>query len=121
MLRRGTALLLILFQALLLNVVIPGHTRGIITLSGRSAINDLRDVGWGGCCQKHSGSENQPTQKDRAQCAICHLAARITPAPVVDLRLTELGRGDLFPVSQPRIVTAPDLALTYHGRAPPLV
>jgi hypothetical protein len=116
---RAGRIFLIVFQVVFLNVIVPGHTRGIITLSGRSSVVGLEDLGGGGCCRKGEGPAKSPTDKDRAECAICFLAARITPPAVVDLRLTSLGLLEVMPPVAPAAVITPDLPLTYHGRAPP--
>jgi hypothetical protein len=81
---------LLAYQFLFLNVVLPGHTRGAITLSGKSSVHSLADLG---CpfCARSNDSKKSPTRQDQSDCAICHLALRITLELPVDLRLTDLG------------------------------
>src|SRR4051794_13144805 len=79
---RALRILLILTQALWLNVMLPGHTRGSITLSGSKHSS---------CCaskNNDSGSKDRaPSQRDREHCAICYFAAGLVSPPVVDFRL----------------------------------
>jgi hypothetical protein len=76
------------YQTFFLNVVVPGHTRGAITLTGQASMQRLK----GCCCDSKPGdSKDAPTPKDRQNCAICNLAAHYTLPPVVDFRLSELG------------------------------
>src|SRR5262245_48829752 len=95
---RMIALFLLIFPAFFLNIVVPGHTRGLITLAGGGASPDSQRQITDSCCASHShGSHSAPSQKDRANCAICHLAARYTPPPVVDFRLDQIDLVELLP------------------------
>ena len=107
---RVVRVLLVGFQALFLNVIAPGHTRGIITLGGKSSLT---------CCQTRSEPSKAPTPKDKASCAICYVVARFAPPPVVDFRLTELGLRDVMPLAPPQRIVSHQAPLTYDGRAPP--
>src|SRR4051812_27410049 len=80
---------LLIFQALWLNVILPGHTRGIITLPGAACA----DSG-SGCCAKAKSSEQEtPAKPNRraAACAVCFFAARLSTPDVVDLSPPPLG------------------------------
>lgn len=113
--KRAGILFLLVYQAIFLNVVLPGHTRGAITLSGKAESSMGCD-----CCQdKQHGDRGTPTPKDRQNCALCHLAARITPPPVVTMTLPELGPLEILPFPPPMVIEASEHRLTYHGRAPP--
>ena len=109
---RVARILLIAFQVWFLNVFVPGHTRGLITLSAKS--------GCGECCHKPANPIKSPTHKDQSECAVCSLAARITPPPVIDFHLTILGLRELVRLPTPTRLLATDVPLTYRGRAPPI-
>jgi hypothetical protein len=97
---------LLAYQCLFLNVVLPGHTRGAITLSGKSSVCSLGDLG---CpfCGHSNDPKKSPTRQDQSDCAICHLALRITFELPVDLRLTDLG---LLYLTSPLAARTPFLA-----------
>ena len=116
---RAGRILLIAFQVLFLNVVVPGHTRGVITLSGRSSSPVPQSSGCGGCCPTRGDPADAPTEEDKANCAVCFFAARITPPPVVDFQLTMLGLREVMPLPPRAVVVTPDLPVPYDGRAPP--
>jgi hypothetical protein len=112
---RAARILLIAFQVLFLNVVLPGHTRGVITLSGKSS-----SAGAACCHSKHGDSPAKPSERDKAECAVCFFAARVTPPPVVDLGLTRLGLAEVMAVAKPVTVESAQVELPIHGRAPPV-
>ena len=117
MLGRAARILLIAFQVLFLNVVLPGHTRGVVTMSGRSASAAAES----GCCHgKHGGDSGKPSEKDKSECAVCFFAARVTPPPVVDLNLTRLGLVEVIAAARPVVAESAQVELPYHGRAPPV-
>jgi hypothetical protein len=115
--------LFIAFQALWLNVVVPGHTRGAVTLPGLAGpACATAGAGWG-CCggagERETRKSPTPTPEQRSRCAVCAFAARVTPPPVIDLAppLLEIVRAR--PVEAPRGIESVELRLAYHGRAPP--
>ena len=123
--RRVTGILLLLFQVLFLNVVVPGHTRGMITLDGKASVRGLSDLDGGagalrGCCaMEHRKGKEAPTSQDRADCAICHLAVRLTTPPPVDFHLAQLTLLQRAkPLPAPTIPSM-DVSRPYWGRAPP--
>lgn len=79
---------LILFQVLFLNLFVPGHTRGAITLPGTPEKSS--------CCEIKAscGEKKMPTQEDRKCCAVCFLASHYTPVEpfVIELRAQYLIR-----------------------------
>jgi hypothetical protein len=122
--RRAGTILLVLFQAFWLNVVVPGHTRGAVTLpgSGRSG-HALAHAG--GCCAAAGGAGSRhgkkaPTADDRARCAICSFAASLSAPPAVDTTLLPLGLSHVLPPVEARSVAARHVTLAYDGRGPPL-
>jgi hypothetical protein len=126
---RVTSVFLLAFQAFFLNIVVPGHTRGVITLTGRSDAGGAGAASMSGssCCHTEArkapedSSRKAPTPKDRAECAVCHIAARVTTATTIDLRLTELGLLEVLPLPPPQLADSVDQIPTYLGRAPPAV
>lgn len=119
-----------MFQAIWLNAVVPGHTRGAITLPGGECCTEVashpvvaQETG-AKCCppREHvagSHSGKIPTSDQRARCAICFFAATMTPSPVVNLTPPPLELQALLPVAAPEVGTSGDLLVTYLGRAPP--
>jgi hypothetical protein len=84
---RPVHLFLLIFQALWLNVIVPGHTRGIVQLpnAGHSCPAC--------CCEQSAQTKNQkpaaPTNPP-GNCAICFFAAHLSIPPKIDLSLTRL-------------------------------
>jgi hypothetical protein len=79
---RVTSWALVIFQCLFLNVFVPLHTRGAISLDGKSR------GGTASCCSKPDpGSKhekNSPTPEDRRSCAVCYLVSAYVPVdPVI--------------------------------------
>jgi len=64
-------LALLIFEAILFNVVIPGHTRGIVQLPGSP---EAKACGCCACCGSRpaSGKTGDPLRKAN-NCAICFL------------------------------------------------
>jgi hypothetical protein len=105
------------YQTFFLNVVVPGHTRGVITLTGQAGTDQIEGCG---CCEsKPAKSKDAPTSKDRQNCAICNLAAHYTLPPVVDFRLADLGLLALLPVSTAATIHPADFIPTYYACGPP--
>lgn len=106
------------YQTFFLNVVVPGHTRGAITLTGRALAGRLE--GCACCCDsKPANSKDAPTPKDRQNCAICNLAAHYTLPPVIDFRLSDLGLLKLLPVSPAATIDPSEFVPTYYACGPP--
>jgi hypothetical protein len=107
---------LLLFQAIWLNVIIPGHTRGAITLPSSPTASTS-------CCSHGDTTKNsdpaKPT-KDPSRCAICFFAARISLPDTIDLTPPPLA---LVAILNTPTVESSDFATPpapFHGRAPPL-
>jgi hypothetical protein len=106
------------FQAFFLNVVIPGHTRGVITLSGKSGVCSAADLGCPFC--RHSGGpQKSPTSKNPSDCAICHLALRITTNPPIDFHLDDLGLLELAVIPPRPAPIVATIVLVHFSRGPP--
>jgi hypothetical protein len=119
--RRSWCAILLIYEALFLNVFIPAHTRGIVQLPGSHA-------GMACCCdtgESRGEPKKTPTDKEKQNrvenCAICAFAARLTIPPTIDLTLPPLLRLGLIEQLSPRRIELPAFPLRYHGRAPPML
>jgi hypothetical protein len=121
--RRCGVIALLAYQFLFLNVIVPGHTRGAITLDGKHS----GDCPMCCCCGdapandqgKPDSKQHAPSEKDKESCAICNFAARVMPATFVDLKLGELRFVELMPVTGAHVAASLDFIPTYLGRGPP--
>lgn len=79
--------ILLLFMTWLLAWFLPGHVRGQITMGPRESHS---------CCADASSAESpinsQPTEKDKANCAVCFWAAGLLPVIPVDFSMIYLER-----------------------------
>jgi hypothetical protein len=108
--------LLLVYQAFFLNVLLPGHTRGAITVDGKHTPAAC-------CCcggKPAGGDPAVPSQRDRDHCALCQFAGVLTPDPVVQLVIAELGLLDVLPTPAPAVAESRDLVTTYLACGPPL-
>ena len=117
---RALRILLLVFEALWLNVIVPGHRRGAVPLPGEKCVacEPPKDD----CCPEASGSTKSTPSKPvdpAAHCAICYFAARLSPPPVIDFtppRPQVVGLAQVPPpIARPSVPFLP----TYDGRAPP--
>lgn len=80
-------LILTSYMAWLLVVFLPGHTRGQITMGPREAALHASS-----CCSKPSDADpsipGKPTQRDKANCAVCFWAAGLLSVPIVHFDFT---------------------------------
>ena len=121
--RKAILGLLLVYQALFLNVVLPGHSRGAVTLDGRHTA-DLKPC----CCCGGSGDPSAghpgpavPSRRDREHCAICQFAAGLSPAPFLHVTLAPAGLLDRLPDPPPDRAVPADPALTYLACGPPTI
>jgi hypothetical protein len=121
MVRRAGVIALLIFEAIWLNVIVPGHTRGAVTLPGFEP--DPAHAAHSCCAgspEKSDGSKDSRPGSDRAaHCAICFFAVRLcVPAAVcLDPGPLELlcSRPDRPAVS----IIIPESQPIYLGRGPP--
>jgi hypothetical protein len=118
--RRAVAIALLIFQSLWLNVVLPGHTRGAVTLPGYEKPS-ATSVGHG-CCPT---SDSDPSDSDKpdgraAHCAVCFFAARLSLPCAIDLTPAPLGLCGEAPNELAESIASLDAQFTYLGRAPPI-
>src|SRR4051812_47753099 len=93
---RGFCIALLVFQAVWLNAIVPGHTRGVVTLPGMSCDAGPTVAAGARCCPAKGSSKAPAAPADRsAHCAVCYFAARITPPPVIDLTPPPLARTEI--------------------------
>jgi Protein of unknown function (DUF2946) len=121
--RRPFHLALLIFQALWLNVIVPGHQRGIVQLPNlHASASTACDSGcpFCACNQGNPAKSKSPTNRSE-NCAICSFAAYLSVPPTIDLtppplrflhRVTPQTASDLIA----HIVLVP-----FDGRAPPVV
>jgi hypothetical protein len=76
------------------NVVVPGHTRGVITMPGANE----QSCHASSCCSSDSSdsSDKKPSPDERRRCAVCYVAASYT-FPVV--HIFHLAPSELLTVS----------------------
>lgn len=117
---RAGRILFILWQAVWLNAVIPGHTRGAIPLPGSAPADESPAPG---CCAGATDreGESRPSPADRARCAVCYFAAGLILAAPPDLAPAPKGLCEVLPPAAPGDVPSLPLAPTYDGRGPPLI
>lgn len=100
--RLGPAVLL-LYQFVFLNVILPGHTRGVVTLDGKHSGCPFC------CCGEKSGKDSHgaPSQRDRDNCALCNFAARLTVVISPSLGLTDFHLLEILrPAPAPAVVVS---------------
>jgi hypothetical protein len=121
-------LALLIFQAIWLNVILPGHTRGVVTTPGSecSACESSSAPQRTTCCDAAAAATTKrgqaPDPAGRAQhCALCAFAARLTLPPVIDLTPAPLGFLERMTLAPPARAQSIQLIPTYDGRAPPVL
>jgi hypothetical protein len=110
---------LLIFQALWLNVILPGHTRGIITLPGAAC----PDLGSSCCARSKATQQNGPAKPNRrpGACAVCFFAARLATPDVVDLTPPPLGLVAVLDVPAVQSMPRAAMPLAFDSRGPPAV
>jgi hypothetical protein len=127
--RRAFTFALLAFQAIWLNAVVPGHTRGVVTLCGAGGASPAPAVAASGpkhtaCCPTKkpatdAASDSAPADQKADHCAVCHFAARVTPPPVFDFTLPALARTSIRVEVVPASADSADLPPAFYGRGPP--
>ena len=124
--RRILAISLAIFEAIWLNIIVPGHQRGVIQVAGsKAAVQAACPF----CCcgqSNHAGANgnkgdqsNDPKQP-HGYCAICYFMAGLTVAPAVDLSLPPLGLAGAVLDSTARSMVNRQVLLPFDGRGPPV-
>jgi hypothetical protein len=119
---RSLRVAVLLFQAVWLNAVVPGHQRGAVALPGEtcaachaSAESCCPDMAEGPPARPESPAPNDPA----SHCAICHFAAALFAAPPIDLSPPAhkfLKTIDPLPPEGTAVIA---FCASYYGRAPP--
>ena len=113
---RPAAAVLLVYQALFLNVLLPGHTRGAVTLDGKHTP---------ACCCEGDPRPTErvpavPSRRDRDHCAICQFAAGLTPLLFFRITLADHGLLQRSPAAPPPTACSLDRIPTYLACGPPL-
>ena len=121
--RRGLHYILLIFQVLWLNVVVPGHRRGIVPVPGEARQNT---VVCPLCAARASAStaSSRPSKSGSPcnapeHCAICFFAAHLTLPPVVDLNHMPLRFLHRVSAEVGQSRCARGVLLPFDGRGPP--
>jgi hypothetical protein len=111
---RAMRILLLIFEALWLSVVVPGHRRGVVPLPGERCVA-CEPAKQRGCSERNSSKPVDPA----SHCAICYFAARLSPPPAIQFAPPRLqflcAAQSPVPPSRPTLPLLP----TYDGRGPP--
>jgi len=126
---RVAVALLLVYQAVFLNVFVPSHTPAIVTIDGSTPVASAghHESGAHHCCapaadvdrNKEGGDRRSDDSSNRSRCAVCILVARLTPPVAVDMKLPEHGLLELLPVLPPHVAESAATFPTYLGRGPP--
>jgi hypothetical protein len=113
---------ILLFEALWLNVIVPGHRRGVVALPGeRCSTCATQVVVAKACCANKAHPAKAPDGRDPAEhCAICYFAARLSAPVVIDFTLPPLALIGFAEPRQAEEAPAIHFFATYDGRAPPV-
>jgi hypothetical protein len=110
--------LLLAYHCVFLNVILPGHMRGAVTLDGKHTGCPMCSL----CAAAaHADKTGQPipSQRDRDNCALCNFAARLTFVVPPTLRLTDFHLLEVLPpVPAPAVVVCPPARID-SCRGPP--
>jgi len=123
---RAMRIAVLLFEVVWLNIIVPGHTRGIVVFHPGPGSSDVCPAcaAAGACpfCSSNvpSGSSKNPTPADRANCAICQFMAHLSLPPVYDHRPAALKPLELLPLPQPQSRESLVLIDRDHCRGPPV-
>jgi hypothetical protein len=105
-------LALLVFEAVWLGVIVPGHQRGAVLTPGATS-----------CCCCHCSAlpstPGHPTQQQKDQCAICSFFAHLILPPVVDFHLDRLCLAQRLPIHAPETFQSVFLQRTPPCRGPP--
>jgi hypothetical protein len=112
-------LALVVFQAIWLNVVLPGHTRGALPLAGTDCDACLHRAEPHCCPPRQQPPQDRPTSKQKANCALCAFAARVTPPPPITAAPVPSPCSVALAESPAQVVASLDCLPTYYANGPP--
>jgi hypothetical protein len=111
---RTARILLIAWLVWCLNVFLPGHTRGVMTVATPA---DQPSCCTAGSSKHHR--DQKPTPEQRACCAVCYFAAGLsTPLPTIDA-LAALGLAEILPPAPLLPAPTREASLPYFPCGPP--
>src|SRR4051812_19620578 len=116
--RAGT-ILLVIFETFFLNVVVPAHTRGVVTVPGTAPAPACISYRSTGCCPSHQSAadggrgEKTPSPEQQSRCAICFFAASLSTPPAFADVLDSHGLCDVAPVAELHGLVARHVLLPY--------
>jgi len=111
---RGLCLAFLIFQALWLNVIVPGHRRGTVQLPGACPLCASSPV------HSHSSGSDSPTpDSSAATCAICSFAAHLSLPPAIDLAPAPTRFLHRLGDDIPEALHLPLLPASFDARGPP--
>jgi hypothetical protein len=115
-------LAMLLFQAIWLNAIVPGHQRGLVGVPGERCAAGHTNPG--DCCAEMAASSGRrpasPASGDPAShCAICHFAAALLAPPPINLAPPPLEFLEILRLPSPAQIEVHSFPMPYDGRAPP--
>jgi len=114
--RRAFRIALLVFQAVWLNIIVPGHTRGVVALPGTASPSPA-------CCccggERGDASHHAPVGDPAGHCAICYFAACLFLPPPIDFAPSPRGLAEILDPPAPRSATSVRSRLVLRDRAPP--
>jgi hypothetical protein len=120
--RRGLCIALAIFEAIWLNVIVPGHRRGIVQMPGASAAGVCPCCCCGEASPSHPGDPKHDSQGGPAStCAICNFAAHLSVPPVVDFTPPPLKLLGPAEAETARRAIARITLIPFDGRGPPVI
>jgi hypothetical protein len=117
--RRAWRILLVLWQAWCLNVFLPAHTRGAMTVG--EAVRGT-PAATHPCCapRRHDDDDDRkPTPEQKSRCAVCYYAMGLSVPPVADCRLRDAGFAQILPPPRPLDLISPGPDLPFDACGPP--
>lgn len=108
---RSLSFSLLVFQAVWLNVIVPGHTRGVVQLPHEATF-----------CAECGCATSHPKQAPKApagNCAICFFAAHLSIPPRLDFTHTRLDLLHRLEAEAYAVHVAAERFPLFHSRAPP--
>jgi hypothetical protein len=118
MIRRAAIIAFTVFELIWLNVIIPGHTRGSVTMPCCSCETHTSADSCPMCAAKKAGPRT-PTPADREHCALCFFAAHLSIPPTIDLSAPKLRFLNYVRPEVAMHLIAREVLVPFDGRGPP--
>jgi len=121
---RGLRGIFCIYVVVWFNLVVPGHTRGILCLPSNCHAAGPTidgDLGKASCCAAPKGDPggSEPTPLQKKNCAVCYVAATYTAVAWFSVDLDPTGElVEILRYVQPAIPTV-DFPLTHYATGPP--